>query len=70
MTSCCGNEVVFNSALGEVVSSNIAYLTNLLCSGNNFTLISLFLIIVSAILYVLTRSIGAKYSFYPTPLRK
>lgn len=70
MTSCCGNELVFNSALSDVVTSNIAHLSTLLCSQNNFTLVSIFLILISVTFIVVTRCIGAKYSYYPTPIRK
>lgn len=29
MTSCCGNELVFNAALSEVVSNNFEFIANL-----------------------------------------
>lgn len=55
MSSCCGNELVFNSALHEVLSYNYNLVSNLLVFDINTCLILSSVIIASVLLLLIFR---------------
>lgn len=61
MHSCCGNEIVTNSALSEVVSNNIRQIVNLVYSENSLVHVSLAAFVISVAVIAVIRRIGAKY---------
>lgn len=62
MTSCCGNELIFNSVISEVVSSNLeqaSYFINILYESS-FTLVAVILIGILIVVLGCRKSVNIK----------
>lgn len=56
--SCCGNELVYNSVISEVVTSNLVEIVNLLHKfSSNFVAFGAIIIVGSLVLFTSRRSI-------------
>lgn len=60
MSSCCGNELIFNSVISEVVSSNLeqaSYFINILY--NSGFIVGVTVVIGAVILWLIVKSVSS-----------
>lgn len=69
MSSCCGNELIFNSVISEVVSANIRQIGNLANTENSCFIFITIVIVLSVLLVFLSLRNRVNLSFTKLTLR-